>query len=489
MERVETDVIVVGAGPAGLMLAGELRLGGARVTVLERLAQPTGQSRGLGFTARAMEILDQRGLLPRFGPLEKSPLGHFGGVRFDYTVLPDAHFGARGVPQYKTEAVLEDWATQLGADLRRGWEVGALTDTGDGVEVVAAGPHGEQRLRASWLVGCDGGQSTVRRLAGFAFPGTPATREMYLADVVGGGIRPRFLGERNPRGMVMAAPLHDGVDRIIVCPQGTPVRERAETVGFAEVADAWERITGDSLAGRSAEWVSSFTDASRQAAEYRRGRVLLAGDAAHIHLPAGGQGLSTGVQDVANLGWKLAAVVQGWASADLLDTYDSERRPVGARLLMNTRAQNLVFLGGEESDPLRGLFAELIAVDDVKRHLAGLVSGLDVVYDMGGDEAAAGPLYGRRLPPRDLAGQDGRTTTTRLLDLAADPEVRAAADGWKDRVLLTSAAPAEPGALGGARALLVRPDGYVAWSGQPADRGAEGLDAALRRWFGAPAAG
>jgi bifunctional hydroxylase/dehydrase len=492
------DVVVAGAGPAGLMLAGELALAGVRVTVLERLTEPTGQSRGLGFTARAMEVLDQRGLLELFGePLEKSPLGHFGGVRFDYTVLPDAHFGARGIPQYRTEAVLERWATGLGADLRRGWEVTALSDDGEGVTVTAAAPGGERVLRASYLVGCDGGQSTVRRLAGFDFPGTPATREMYLADVVGGGIRPRFLGERVPEGMVMAAPLREGVDRIIVCPQGTPARDRAETVTFAEVAAAWEKITGESIADRGAEWVSSFTDASRQVGEYRRGRVLLAGDAAHIHLPAGGQGLSTGVQDAANLGWKLAAEVHGWAPRGLLDTYHSERHPVDARLLMNTRAQNLVFLGGPESDPLRELFAELIALDEVKRHLAGVVSGLDVVYDVAGDDGAGGtPLLGRRVPPRALSTGEGPTTTARLLhpaqgvllDLSDNPAPRTLAAGWKDRVGVTVAVPADPADFDGATALLVRPDGHVVWSqGAGVPHPLASLETALRRWFGDPA--
>ncbi|WP_371663108.1 FAD-dependent monooxygenase [Streptomyces sp. NBC_00280] len=487
---VDTDVIVVGAGPTGLMLAGELRLGGARVVVVERLAEPTGQSRGLGFTARTMEVFDQRGLLPLFGGLETSPLGHFGGVRFDYTVLDDAHFGARGIPQSQTEAVLEHWAGSLGVDIRRGWELRSLSDDGDAVEITVGGPEGVQQLRAAYLVGCDGGQSTVRKLAGFDFPGTSATREMYLADVVGCGVRPRFLGERLPHGMVMAAPLAEGIDRIIVCEQGTPAGERSRTPAFTEVADAWQRITGESIHHGGADWVSSFTDATRQASEYRRGRVLLAGDAAHIHLPAGGQGLSTGVQDAVNLGWKLAAVVQGWATEELLDTYHDERHPVGARLLMNTRAQGLVFLGGAEADPLRELFSELIGIDEVKRHLAGVVSGLDVRYDFGiGDH----PLSGRRIPPRVLRGAAGETSTTRVLhsaqgvvlDLADDAEVRAATAGWKDRVTTVTATPVDERALSGARALLIRPDGHVAWvTGASSD-----LPDSLRRWFGAPLVG
>jgi bifunctional hydroxylase/dehydrase len=475
------------------MLAAELRLGGARVTVLERLTEPTGQSRGLGFTARAMEVFDQRGLLPAFGNPECSPLGHFGGVRFDYTILPDAHFGARGVPQSQIEAVLERWATGLGVQLRRGWTLLDVVNGADAVGVTAATPDGERQLRASYLVGCDGGQSTVRQVAGFDVPGTPATRGMYLADVVGGGIRPRPLGERLPAGMVMAAPLRDGVDRIIVCPHGTPAVERARTVPFAEVADAWERITGESIADRTAAWVSSFSDASRQVTTYRRGRILLAGDAAHVHLPAGGQGLSTGVQDAVNLGWKLAAVVRGWAPDGLLDTYHTERHPVGARLLMNTRAQNTIFLGDAASDPLRELFTELIGIDDVKRHLAGVVSGLDIRYDVGGD---GGPLLGRRVPPRLLVGAAGETSTSRLLhaargvllDPTGDAWIQAVAVGWQDRVVLTTAHPREPDAFDGARALLIRPDGYVVWAPEQTVS-VTGLVPALHRWFGAPVAG
>ncbi|MEV0675313.1 FAD-dependent monooxygenase [Actinosynnema sp. NPDC050436] len=482
---MDADVIVVGAGPTGLMLAGELGLAGVRVVVVERLAEPTGQSRGLGFTARAMETFDQRGILPLFGELETSPVGHFGGVRFDYSALDDCHFGARAVPQSQTEAVLEEWAGKVGAQVWRGWQVLDLVDDGEAVTVTADTPEGARTLRAAYLVGCDGGHSAVRRLAGFDFPGTPATRGMYLADVVGCDLRPRFLGERLPHGMVMAAPLGRGVDRIIVCEHGTPPADRAEQVDFAEVAAAWQRITGEDISGGRADWVSSFTDATRQAAEYRRGRVLLAGDAAHIHLPAGGQGLSTGVQDAVNLGWKLAAVVRGDAPNGLLDTYHRERHPVGARLLMNTRAQNLVFLGGEEADPLRELMTELIALDSTKRHLAGIVSGLDIRYDVACDH----PMAGLRIPPRALRGADGETTTTELLhagtgvllDLDDNAAVRAVAEGWGDRVRTVTATPVSPSAPP-ATAVLVRPDGYVAWAGEDVD----GLSTALLRWFGTP---
>jgi bifunctional hydroxylase/dehydrase len=486
---VDTDVIIAGAGPTGLMLAGELRMGGVRVIVTERLAAPTGQSRGLGFTARAMEVFDQRGLLPRFGGLQTSPMGHFGGIQFDYTVLPGGHFGARGIPQSTTEAVLAEWALAAGADIRRSWDLVELADLGDSVQVTALTPDGVRKLRAAYLVGCDGGQSTVRKLGGFDFPGSPATREMFLADVVRCHLRPRFLGETLPNGMVMAAPLGEDVDRIIVCPHGTPARERTEPIGYTEVADAWQRITGEDIHGGSADWVSSFTDATRQVSEYRRGRVLLAGDAAHIHLPAGGQGLSVGVQDAANLGWKLAATVRGSAPAGLLDTYHDERHAAGARLLMNTRAQGKVFLGGPEMDPLRQLLTELIGYDEVKRHLAGIVSGLDVRYPLG---TGRDPLVGRRLADRHLRGAAGTTRLLHrarglLLDLGGGPAVGQLAAGWADRVITVAATPepwAGPGAdqLAGQTAILVRPDGYVAWTAADS----EDLDGALRRWFGAP---
>ncbi|KAF2774766.1 FAD-dependent monooxygenase [Streptomyces sp. OM5714] len=507
---MDADVIVVGAGPTGLMLAGELRLGGADVIVLDKLAEPTGQSRGLGFTARAMEIFDQRGLLPRFGQgdtLEISPVGHFGGVQFDFTALEGAHFGARGIPQSQTEAVLAAWAAELGADIRHGCEVLALADgfeDGDLAEVTVGTAEGVRRLRARYLVGCDGGKSTVRKLAGIGFPGTEATRAMFLADVTGLDLKPRYLGETLPNGMVMAAPLKEGVHRIIVCPHGAAARSADEQVTFEEVAKAWEHITGEDISSGGAEWVSFFSDATRQAAEYQRGRVLLAGDAAHIHLPAGGQGLSTGVQDAANLGWKLAAVVTGRAGEDLLATYHGERHPVGRRLLMNTRAQGMVFLGGDPAEPLRRILTELTGYDVVRRHLAGVVSHLDIRYDVtdgaedgenGEDAAGAHPLLGRRLGKVPLTGPGGESDTFRLLhagrgvllDLAGDPAVREAAAGWAGRVdvVTATASAADRGAVfAGAGAVLVRPDGHVAWTGAGAT---DGLGAALARWFGAPA--
>jgi bifunctional hydroxylase/dehydrase len=489
---VDADVIIVGAGPTGLMLAGELRLGGARVIVLERLAEPTGQSRGLGFTARAMEMFDQRGLLPLFGTVEAAPLGHFGGIVFDFTILEGAHFGARGIPQSHVESVLEKWSAGIGADIRRGWEVTGLTEHPDAVAVTVSTADGIKQLRASYLVGCDGGQSMVRKEAGFEFSGYAPTRGMYLADVTGCGIRPRPLGERMPMGMVMAAPLSEGVDRIIVVEHGAPVPDRDESLEFTEVADAWERITGEDIHSGGADWVGSFTDASRQADSYRRGRVLLAGDAAHIHLPAGGQGLSVGVQDAANLGWKLAAEVAGWAPAGLLDSYQGERHAVGTRLLMNTRAQGTIYLGGPEVDPLRDLMAELMEYDEVKRHLAGMVSGIDIRYDLGD----ADPLVGSRVPSTTLRCEAGGVTTAELLhpargvllDLADDAAVREAAAPWQDRVTTVTATlddPAASGAMAAAKAILIRPDGHVAW----ANSSAGPLDAALRRWFGPPSAG
>jgi 2-polyprenyl-6-methoxyphenol hydroxylase-like FAD-dependent oxidoreductase len=486
---MDTDVVIVGAGPVGLMLAGELRLAGVGVVVLERRDSRSWESRGLGFTARAAEIFNQRGLLARFENPETSRNGHFGGIPLDFGILEGSHFGVRGIPQYKIEEMLETWALELGTSLRREHEVTDLFSTPEGVTVTAEGPAGQRQFSASYLVGCDGGRSTIRQLAGFSFPGSDATREMYLADVSGCQIRPRFIGERVPGGMVMSAPLEEGVDRIIVCENGTPPPDGTRDLTFGEVADAWQRLTGESIHDGQARWVSSFTDATRQVTEYRRGRVLLAGDAAHIHLPAGGQGLSVGVQDAANLGWKLAATINGWAPGGLLDSYHDERHAVGARVLRNTRAQGTLYLSGKDIEPLRTVMAELSAIPVVGRHLSGMVSGVDIRYDVG---ASGHPLLGARMPDRELELADGgRTTVAELLHQGRGAVVTAdgsagmsrVAAGWSDRVDLVVADRFPAGPWDGEAstdAALIRPDGYVAWTA-PGDYQ---LRDALQRWFG-----
>jgi bifunctional hydroxylase/dehydrase len=490
---MDTDVIVVGAGPAGMMLAGELRLADVRVTVLERLTEPSGESRGLGFTARTMEVFDQRGLLPRLGEFETSNVGHFGGLPMNFGVLDGAHFGAKTMPQSQTEAMLAGWAADVGVDFRRGYECVGLAADRDGVTAELIGPNGPERLHASYLVGCDGGRSMVRKAAGFDFPGTPATMEMFLADLRGTDIRPMMIGKSYPGGMVMATPSGAGVQRIIVCERGTPPKKRTTPVEFAEVSDAWKRLTGDDISHAEPVWLSSFGDATRQVTEYRRGRVLLAGDAAHIHLPAGGLGMNTSIQDSVNLGWKLAAVVHGWAPPDLLDTYHSERHAVGERLLMNTQAQGLLFLSGAEVQPMRDLISELMRYDVVAKHLVGMVSGLEVHYDVGVGEH---PLLGKRMPNRELVTGSGavrtypllHTARGLLLDFADDAPLRQLAAGWSDRVdvipaRLAGLADGDP--LARTEAVLVRPDGYIAWAIPGAG---ERVDMALHRWFGAPSA-
>ncbi len=491
MTALDTDVIVVGAGPTGLMLAGELRLAGIAVTVLDRLAEPMRQSRALGFSARTIEEFGQRGLLPRFGELQTIPIGHFGGLSIDYRVLDGGSYGARGKPQSLTESILADWATGLGARLHRGHEVVELSAGDDGAGVTVVSPAGRGSLRARYVVGCDGGRSTVRGLAGIGFPGTDAVIEMWLADVVGCELRPRFSGERVPGGMVMVLPLGPKVNRVVVYDRDAG-RPGHRPPAFTDVAKAWQRLTGEDIHGGTPLWVSWFTDSSRQASEYRRDRVFIAGDAAHVHMPIGGQGMSAGIQDAVNLGWKLAAAIRGWAPEGLLDSYHGERHPVGGRILANTLAQRILYLGGDEMEPLRAVLAELLAYPDVQRHLVGMVTGLDIRYDVGCDH----PLAGRRVPSVDLvtgSGQPGKTTTFAelhaargvLFDLADSVSLRDAAGGWADRVKVITARPRAGSPLDDVAALLVRPDGYVAWAGRPGQE-ADGLSGALARWFGRP---
>jgi bifunctional hydroxylase/dehydrase len=288
--------------------------------------------------------------------------------------------------------------------------------------------------------------------------------------------------------MVMSAPLGGGVDRIIVCEQEAPPRRRTGPPHWTEVADAWKRLTGEHLHDAEATWVSAFSDAARQVTQYQRGRVLLAGDAAHIHLPAGGQGMSIGIQDAVNLGWKLAATVKGWAPAELLGTYHSERHPVAARVLRNTRAQGFLYLSGSEVEPLRAVFAQLMARPAVGRYLSGAVSGLDIRYEVGSGDH---PLLGRRIPNLLLHGRRGDVSTAALLKTARGvlvgdtARLAQVAAPWADRVDVVEAGPAPAHDLrwpDGTSAVLIRPDGYVAWAGP----GEVDLTVALQRWFGAP---
>ncbi|WP_141579107.1 FAD-dependent monooxygenase [Actinomadura sp. WMMA1423] len=487
MRGFDADVIIVGAGPTGLMLAGELGLAGVRAVVLERLAEPTKQSRALGFSARTIEEFDQRGLLPRFGDVQTIPVGHFGGLPLDYRVLEGGSYGARGIPQSRTEQVLAGWAAGQGAVVCREHEVIGLASDDDGVELDVATPEGGRTMRARYVAGCDGARSSVRKLLGVGFPGTDPAVELWFADVAGLGLRPRFAGERVPGGMVMVLPLGPEIQRVIMYERGG--RRRGDgPPGFGDIAAAWKRLTGEDISGGRPLWTSWTTDSSRLAERYRQGRAFLLGDAAHIHLPIGAQGMSAGIGDAVNLGWKLAAAVQGRAPADLLDTYDSERRPVAARVLANTLAQRILYLGGDEMDPMREVMTELLEHEEVRRLLAGMVTGLDIRYDVGG---GGHPLLGRRLPDFELtggAGPDDRAFALLhsgrgvLLILGGDGGLSAAAAPWAGRVGVVTAPSRPRGPLAGVEAALVRPDGHIAWTGS----GPAGLPEALTRWFGGP---
>ena len=499
---MSVDVVIAGGGPAGLLLASELRLGGAAPVVLERLPAPTGLSKALALVGRVVQALDYRGLLERLDagsvPVAAySRLAHLGGIPLDVSRLiesaPPGYFPAP-VParQAQVEAMLEARALELGADVRRGHELAGLSQDPDAVTVEVRGRHGTYQLRAGYLVGCDGARSLVRKQAGVGFPGTAPTQlhwlgEVTLAEADLGGLPQRI--ERTAAGLFTVVPLGGGLHRIVVSEWAQPPKhaDRDSPPTIEELRAAVRRVAGIDLAMCQPRWLSRFTDAARQADRYRVGRVLVAGDAAHIQLPAGGPGMSNALQDVLNLGWKLAAQVKGWAPPGLLDTYHVERHRAGERMLSFTRAQGVLLSPGEHVTALRELMRELLTHEQTLRYVVDRLMGLDIRYDLDANGAPAHPLVGGWAPDLPLHADGGDTRLAPLmhaarpvlLDLTANGRLRAVAAGCSDRVQTTVARSDEP--LDG---ILVRPDGYVVWAAAPGDHDTDRLRQALRQWFG-----
>jgi 3-(3-hydroxy-phenyl)propionate hydroxylase len=485
-------VVIAGAGATGLMLAGELALAGIDVTVVERRPdQDIIGQRALGFSSRTIEVLDQRGIADRF--LSQGKVGQingFGHIPLDISDFPTRHNYGLGLPQQRIEYTLADWVGELGVPIRREVEVAGFTqdETGVEVELSDGGP-----LRARYLVGCDGGRSLIRKTAGIAFPGWEASINSLIAEVELDE-EPEWGIRRLGAGVQVLSRLQPGQPggpvRVLVTEQyagqsGEPT--------LRDLSKALIGVFGTDYGLRSAAWISRFTDTARQAAAYRDRRVLLAGDAAHVHAPIGGQGLSVGVQDAVNLGWKLAQVVRGTAPDGLLDTYHAERHPVAARVLQNTMAQVALTGTGDRLEALRDIMAGLLSLDEPRKRIAGMMSGLDVHYDLGDGH----PLLGRRMPDLDLVTPDGPLRVFSLLHAARPVLLNLGEPGalgiapWADRVQVVDAAYAGPwelpvfGPVPAPDAVLIRPDGHVAWVGGPAQ--AELADA-LTRWFGPPAA-
>ncbi|MFD3876055.1 rifampin monooxygenase [Streptomyces sp. NPDC058623] len=473
------DVIVAGGGPTGLMLAAELRLHGVAVLVLEKESEPAGHSRARGLHARSVEVMDQRGLVDRFLPLgEKFAVGgFFAGISTAWPArLDTTHSYVLAIPQADTERLLAARATELGAEIRRGCELVGLSQDEDGVSV---GLADGTELRSRYLVGCDGGRSTVRRLIGVGFPGEPSRTETLLGDMEVGvpaeTLSAVIAEVRKTQLRFGAIPEGDGVYRVIV-----PANGVAEDRTTAPTLDEFKRqlrvVAGTDFGVHSPRWLSRFGDATRLAERYRVGRVLLAGDAAHVHPPTGGQGLNLGVQDAFNLGWKLAAEVAGWAPEGLLDSYHDERHPVAADVLDNTRAQMELLSPEPGPRAVRRLLSELMEFEEVNRHLIEKITAIGVRYDFGeGHE-----LLGRRM--RDVELKRGRLYELMhdgrglLLDRTGWLSVA----GWADRVDYV----VDTGGQLDLPAVLLRPDGHVAWVGDDQ----RDLFDRLARWFGAPAA-
>ncbi|HEY3506146.1 MAG TPA: rifampin monooxygenase [Actinocatenispora sp.] len=472
------DVIVVGAGPAGVTLAAELRLHGVRVVVVEKAAEPSPVVRGLGMHVRSIEVMDQRGLLDRFlAHGQRYPLGSFfaGIAKAQPERLDTAHPYVLGMPQPIIDRLLTEHAVESGAELRRGAELVGLSQDDDGVTAELADGG---RLRSRYLVGCDGGRSTVRKLLDIPFPGEPNRVEMLLAEMElteSAETVAAVVGEiRKTQLFFGVGPVGDGLFRVVV-PAAGLAEERGMPPAFDEVTAQMRAYAGTDFGAHSPRWLSRFGDATRLAERFRSGRVLLAGDAAHIHPPMGGQGLNLGIQDAFNLGWKLAAAIDGWAPADLLDSFERERRPVAADVLTNSRAQMELMSTEPGPRAVRRLMTELMDFEEVNRYLIEKITAIGIRYDFGPGH----DLLGRRM--RDLTLKRGRLyeLTHAGRGLLLDQTGRLSVAGWADRVDHVVDV-AEDLAV---PAVLLRPDGHVAWVGDDQRE----LLGALPTWFGAAA--
>jgi 2-polyprenyl-6-methoxyphenol hydroxylase-like FAD-dependent oxidoreductase len=482
-------VLIVGAGPVGLLLACELRRARVPVVIVDRLASPMSESRASQLNSRTAELLHDLGFDALLAEAAPEPSAHFGGLPLDLSGVDSDYAGNWKVPQYRTESALGSRARQLGAEVLRACELTEIDELDDHVRCGLDGPAGRLSITARYVVGCDGAVSTVRRLCGFTASVTEPTKELLRADVTGIEIPGRRF-QRLERGFAVAA-TRDGVTRVMVHAYGSGAAHRPEPPEFAEVSAAWQRVTGDDIAAGRAIWVDSFDNGAGLVTSYREGRVFLAGDAAHWHMPIGGQALNVGLQDAVNLGWKLAGSVHGWAPTGVLDSYHAERHPEAASVLAAVAAQELLLIGDRRTEPLRAVLAELLGLDRVRDHLARTAAGIGTRCGVGQH-----PLTGRRVPRVVLRNRGGEVTTADLMAgtggvllrlCGADaplPDGRAGtltlASGCRLRTI--RAVPARADVFGGVTALLVRPDNYVAWAGWDFDE----LDTAVTRWFGAP---
>jgi 2-polyprenyl-6-methoxyphenol hydroxylase-like FAD-dependent oxidoreductase len=496
----EHAVVIAGGGPAGMMLAAELALAKVEVAVLERRPDHVlVGSRAGGFHSRTIEVLDQRGVADRFlaeGQVAQASM--FGTQVLDMSDFPTRHPYSLGIWQNQIERIMAAWIAELPLHVYYGSEVTGFVQDDTGVDVELADG---QSLRGQYLVGCDGGRSVIRKAAGIEFPGWDPTRSNLIAEVEVSE-EPELGMRKDALGVHAIGRLEYEIrDGEVVYMDGGPVRVMVteRQIGsdseptLSDLSEALTTVYGTDFGIHDPTWISRFTDMTRQAAAYRAGRVLLAGDSAHVHYPAGGQGLSLGVQDAVNLGWKLAQVVNGTSAESLLDTYQEERHPVGARALRHTMAQTALQRQDERTRALVDVVSELASMDEPRKRLAGITSGLDVHYDLGEGH----PLLGRRMPDLDLVTADGPLRVFTLLHNAQPVLLNLCKPGsfditpWADRVQLIDAEYEGPwelpvlGAVTAPTAVLIRPDGYVAWVG---DRPHLGLREALTRWFGAPTA-